>query len=291
MTIQQATSNDLIILTGMSGAGKSSALDVLEDIGFETIDNIPLHFVAAMARMEDDDRKRPLAIGLDIRTRDFNPQTLKDTIKAWEAQTGRSPQLFFIDCDDDELLRRFAVTRRRHPLALDRDVATGLSEERSLVSPLMDVANVTINTTGLSIHDLRRLIEARVAEGDDPKLVISVTSFSYRYGVPRQADLVFDVRFLQNPHFVESLRPMTGKEKQVGDYIAKDPDYTTFYDQITALLTTLLPRYNHEGKHYLTIAIGCTGGQHRSVFLTEQIGQFLMDEGYDPQISHRELKD
>jgi len=293
MPNKQVKRDRLLILTGMSGAGKSTALDVLEDLGFETVDNIPLRFVEALATSDDPqgDSSRPLAVGLDIRTRDFDPGRLAETINSIADHSGHRPQLLFLDCEDDDLLRRFAVTRRPHPLARDRDVTTGLAEERALLATVRDFADMSIDTTGLSIHELRRMLETRLVPEQDDQLILSLTSFSYRHGLPRQADLVFDVRFLRNPHYVEELRTLTGREGSVAAYIAEDENYEIFFTQLTNMLMTLLPRYNHEGKHYLTIGIGCTGGQHRSVFITEQLARFLIAQGYDPLVTHRELTD
>lgn len=278
----------LLILTGMSGAGKSTALGVLEDLGFETIDNIPLRFVEALAESEKGIIN--LALGLDSRTRDFDSAGLMATVDLCENLTGKRPELIFLDCDDDELLNRFAVTRRAHPLARDRDVQEGIAEERRLLRPVKDMAEMLIDTTSLSIHDLRRIIETRLDTAPQDRLVLSLQSFSYRRGLPRQADLVLDVRFLQNPYYQEAMRDLTGQDDQVARFISADPTFDPFMKQLQDLIRTLLPRYNHEGKHYLTIAIGCTGGQHRSVFVTEQLKLFLEQEGYAPLVNHRELK-
>ncbi len=278
----------LLILTGMSGAGKSTALGVLEDLGFETIDNIPLRFVETLAESEQGTRN--LALGLDCRTRDFDATKLMATVEACEALTGTRPELIFLDCEDEEILKRFAVTRRAHPLALDRDVQDGIKEERRLLKPVRDMAEMLIDTTSQSIHDLRRMIETRLDTGTEDRLVLSLQSFSYRRGLPRHADLVFDVRFLQNPHYEAAMRDLTGQDQAVADFIMADPTYAPFIKQLQGLIDTLLPRYNHEGKHYLTIAVGCTGGQHRSVFVAEQLKRYFEAAGYAPLVTHRELK-
>ncbi len=282
------TIHPLLILTGMSGAGKSTALGVLEDLGFETIDNIPLRFVETLA--ESEQGARNLALGLDCRTRDFDPAKLMATIETCESLTGTRPELIFLDCDDEEILKRFAVTRRAHPLALDRDVQEGIKEERRLLQPVRDMAEMLIDTTSLSIHDLRRLIETRLDAVPEDRLVLSLQSFSYRRGLPRHADLVFDVRFLQNPYYDPTMRDLTGQDDAVAAFIKGDSTYAPFIQQLQDLIDILLPRYNHEGKHYLTIAVGCTGGQHRSVFVTEQLKRYLEGAGYAPLVTHRELK-
>lgn len=289
----------IVLVTGLSGAGRSTSLKALEDLGYEAVDNLPLSLVGALVeplvapdhvgRSVDPDR--PLAVGLDARTRDFDTASLAALVGRLGQRADVDVRLVFLDCADEVLQRRFTETRRRHPLAIDRPVADGIARERALLARLRDVAGLTIDTTELSIHDLRRLLAAHFGLGDASGLFVFVTSFSFRRGVPRDADLVFDVRFLDNPHYVEALRPLTGRDPAVAAHVAGDPDFPEFYRRLTDLLQPLLPRYNREGKSYLTIAIGCTGGRHRSVFVAEKLGLWLKEQGLKVALSHRELTD
>jgi len=301
----------IVIVTGMSGAGRSMALKALEDVGYEAVDNLPLSLLGAVvhaagptagelekaARDEldglsqsnaENDSPRLLALGVDIRTRDFGPKRLLKQLADLERDPYFDVDLIFIDCDDEILRRRFTETRRAHPLGPDRPVIDGIALERRMLAPLREKSSLMVDTTTMAPADLKRLL----SENFDPgrrNLSLFVTSFSYRFGIPREADLVFDMRFLRNPHYVPALKPMTGREKEVQAYISDDPVFTAMFNNLKALLLPLLPRYENEGKSYLTIAVGCTGGRHRSVYVTELLGETLKTAGYDAQISHREL--
>lgn len=278
----------VVVLTGMSGAGKTQALKSLEDLGFEAIDNIPLNMIPmVMSRVDEGPQK--LALGVDVRSRNFSPETLLATLGEWRGQYGKALALVFMDCDDVTLQRRFTETRRKHPLAPGRPLMDGIELERSMLEPVRKEADDVINTTHFSIHDLKRYFRDHFGTKSD-ELLVFVTSFSFREGVPRDADMVLDARFLQNPHYVDELRPKTGKDKEVGEYIMRDAGFAPFFENISTLLTPLLPRYWEEGKSYFTIAIGCTGGRHRSVFLTEKLAGFLSGLGYKCGIRHRDLK-
>lgn len=277
----------LILVTGMSGAGLSTALKALEDMGYEAIDNLPLRFLEPLID-QGNLLARPIAVGIDTRTRGFSADELAQVHARLGDRMDCQPQLVFVDCADDHLQRRFTETRRRHPLAVDRPVLDGIRHERSLLMKILDIADVTIDTTDLTGHDLRRLISGYFPIGQS-SLQIFVTSFSFRRGVPREADLVFDVRFLRNPHYDDILRPMTGQDVPVQDFIAADADFVTFEQNLYQLLTPLLPRYRSEGKSYLTLAVGCTGGRHRSVFVAERLAQWLRDQGLKIRLAHREL--
>ncbi|NQU57570.1 MAG: RNase adapter RapZ [Rhodospirillales bacterium] len=274
----------VLLVTGMSGAGKSSALKAFEDIGYEAIDNVPLSLIGALVNPpQKDSFQRPIAIGVDIRTRDFTIDSFIRELGALEAK------VLFIDCDDDELRRRYAETRHRHPLAQDRPVSDGISRERALVSPLRDRADVVVDTTRFGPGELKRILSGHfdLARGSD--LNVFVTSFSFRKGLPREADLVFDVRFLANPHYDPTLKDLCGKDDAVGNFIAGDENFGTFFDNLTALLSPLLPRYAAEGKSYLTIALGCTGGRHRSVFVAEKLASWIEREERPVHLLHRDL--
>ena len=279
----------LVLVTGMSGAGMSVALKALEDLGYEAVDNLRLSLVPALLEQADP-RKRPLALVIDSRTRDFSAHAMLEEVEALKAHAELDVRLVFLDCGDETLQRRFTETRRRHPLAIDRPVPDGIQLERAMLLPLKQQADVTIDTTQLSIHDLRRILAGSFQIGTQAALQVFVTSFSFRLGLPREADLVFDVRFLTNPHYDPDLRPLTGLDPRVAARVESDPDFADFFRHLTDLLQPLLPRYNQEGKSYLTIAVGCTGGKHRSVFVAERLAAWLGGLGLKVGISHRELE-
>ncbi|AIB13289.1 nucleotide-binding protein (plasmid) [Azospirillum argentinense] len=279
----------LVLVTGMSGAGMSIALKALEDLGYEAVDNLRLSLVPALLEQADP-RKRPLALVIDSRTRDFSAHAMLEEVEALKAHAELEVRLVFLDCGDETLQRRFTETRRRHPLAIDRPVPDGIQLERAMLLPLKQRADVTIDTTQLSIHDLRRILAGNFQIGTQAALQVFVTSFSFRMGLPREADLVFDVRFLTNPHYDPDLRPLTGLDPRVAARVEGDPDFAEFFRHLTDLLQPLLPRYNQEGKSYLTIAVGCTGGKHRSVFVAERLAAWLGGLGLKVGISHRELE-
>jgi len=275
--------SSLLIVTGLSGAGLATVLKTLEDFGFEAFDNFPPSLLPKLLEPSDQP-KQPIAIGIDTRSREFNVAKLLETAEIHNAK------LLFITCDSNILQKRFTETRRRHPLATDRPIRHGIDEERILLEPLRDAADITIDTTQLSIHDLRHILEGHFKPDYQQDLIISLMSFGFRNGIPREADIVMDVRFLQNPHWNAALKPKTGKDKEVGDYIKEDENFESFLENFKSLITPLLPRYAHEGKSYLTIAIGCTGGKHRSVFTVETLGQWLKSQKHQIHIEHRDLK-
>lgn len=277
----------VVIVTGMSGAGRSTALRALEDGGYETVDNLPLSLLAAVVRGEGA-ADRPLALGLDIRTRDFGAAPLIEALDGLAASAPLDLKVLFLDSDDDILGRRYTETRRRHPLAADRPVADGIAHERRLVEGLRLRADRVIDTTRLTPGDLKRIVQADFDLGRGG-LAVAVVSFSYRHGLPREADLVFDVRFLANPHYDPALRPLDGRDAAVAGFIAADPALPVFLAGVTGLLDALLPRYESEGKSYLTIAIGCTGGQHRSVYVAERLVEWLRQKGRRVNLVHRDL--
>lgn len=284
----------LVLVTGMSGAGKTSVLKAFEDINYEAVDNVPLSLLgslvmSAQPAFQGAGFDRPLAVGVDIRTRDFGVDTFLAHYDELAKDGLVDVQILFVDCDDEELRRRYEVTRHRHPLAMDRPLADGIAHERRLVGPLRDRADRQIDTTGMAPGELKQILEGYFPAGHDADLSIFVTSFSYRRGLPRDADLVFDVRFLINPHYEPDLKPLTGRDRAVGNYISNDPDYRTFEKSLIDLLRPLVPRFKAEGKTYLTVAVGCTGGRHRSVFVAETLGAWFDSEGEKVQVRHRDL--
>jgi UPF0042 nucleotide-binding protein len=282
-----AASSRVLVVTGMSGAGRSTALKALEDLGYEAVDNLPLSLVPSL--MSHRPLSAPVAIGADVRTRDFGVSALADTLDRLALEGGARPAVVFLDCGDDRLVGRFTETRRRHPLALDRPVIDGIRLERQYVSPLRDRADLVIDTTDLSPADLKRVLHGHFALDRSPGIALSVISFSYRHGLPRDADIVFDARFLRNPHYMPALKPQTGLDPEVGAYIAGDPDFPAFFRDLGALVDSLLPCFEREGKSYLTIAIGCTGGRHRSVYLAERLAAWLGERGRAVSVRHRDL--
>ncbi|MDZ4736607.1 MAG: RNase adapter RapZ [Rhodospirillaceae bacterium] len=276
----------LIVVTGLAGAGLTTALKILEDLGYETVDNLPLALLPGLAAAAG---ARPLAVGIDCRTRDFAVHELLDGLAAIGAETGAGVRLVYLLALPEALLRRFAATRRRHPLAPDRPVADGIRRERELTEPLRAEADLVIDTTDFAPADLRRVLEGHFAPTAAPGMTISIVSFSYRHGVPREADLVFDVRFLRNPHYDPMLGPLPGTDPAVAAFIAGDPGYDDFSAALDRLILPLLPRYEAEGKAYLTIAIGCTGGWHRSVAVAERLAGVLHRAGRAASLTHRDL--
>lgn len=278
----------VLLVTGLSGAGKTTALKALEDVGYEAVDNLPLSMLCALVR-DSARRRRSLAVGIDIRTRDFGVGPVLAELDRLRDEAAIAVRLLFLDCDDEVIARRFTETRRRHPLAADRAPIDGIRTERHLLLPLRDRADLALDTSLLSPHDLRRLLQERFRLDAADGMSLFVTSFSYRRGLPREADLVFDMRFLRNPHYVAELRDLTGREPAVGAYIEADPGLQPFLDGLGGLLDLLLPRYQSEGKSYLTIAFGCTGGKHRSVYLAERLAARLQERGMRARVVHREL--
>lgn len=278
----------VVILSGMSGAGMSTALKVFEDLGYESVDNLRLALIPAL--VEDVGMSgRHLAVAIDTRNANFAVEELLHVTHLLAEKADLQVGLLFLDCSDDALQQRFTETRRRHPLALDRPVTDGIRREREMLWALKNDADQVIDTSQISIHELRRLIAGYYRFDHALGLTIFVTSFSYRHGVPREADLVFDTRFLANPHWDAALRPLTGRDAPVADYIRRDPDYAGFIEHLTGLLLPLLPRYQQEGKSYLTLAIGCTGGRHRSVMVAEELTNILAVNGYIVGLGHRDL--
>lgn len=279
---------ETVLVTGLSGAGKASVLKVLEDLGFETVDNPPLSVLEALV----GDGTQPLGAGIDARTRDFEPATALRLLDRLRLRPDIAVTLVFVTAEPDVILRRYTETRRRHPLApggpLGSRVADGVAREVALMAPLLDAADMVVDTTDLPLPDMRRLIERRFRlEGGG--LSISVMSFAFPKGLPREADLVFDLRFLRNPHYDATLRPLTGRDPAVAAFIEADPDFAPFFERMTGLLDPLLPRYAAEGKKYLTIALGCTGGKHRSVLAAERLTHHLHADGWRVALTHREI--
>jgi UPF0042 nucleotide-binding protein len=277
----------LVMVTGLSGAGRSSALKALEDLGYDTADNLPLSLLPALLGSKPP--ARPLALGISVAEHDRGVEAAIDALDRLDPETKHRLTLVFLDCDDDKLIQRYTETRHRHPAAGDRPISDGIALERRLAWPLRARADLAIDTTALSPGDLKRLLHGHFAIDSAPGIAIFVTSFSYRHGLPRNADLVLDVRFLRNPHYDAALAPLTGQDGKVADFIAADPDFISFFQGLCAWLGPLLPRYEGEGKSYFTIAVGCTGGRHRSVYVASRLGERLAELGFRATVDHRDL--
>ena len=282
-------SHRAVLVTGPSGAGRSTALNALEDLGFETIDNLPLNLISRL--FDGPPIGRPLALGVDSRNRDFSTARLIDLITMLQSRSDIQTELLYLDCSDDVLIRRFSETRRRHPLAPAESAAEGVIRDNDLMQPIKALADVLIDTTEITIHDLRADLSRLfgTAEGISRRAV-SVHSFSYKRGIPRGADMVFDCRFLQNPYWNPDLRALNGLDQAVADYIAGDSRLQPFFGQVRDLILSLLPAFREEGKSHISIAFGCTGGQHRSVTLAEMLTNALAEKGWQVSKRHRELE-
>jgi len=276
----------LLLVTGMSGAGKSTALDALEDMGWDCVDNLPPALLDQFVSSERlAGQKTPLAVGVDARSRGFDALRLPDLLSSIE---GIAPEILYIDCAGSELVRRFDETRRRHPLAPDRPAEDGIAKERAATAPLRQVADTLIDTTDLSPAELREELLRRYG-GEVEEPVITIVSFGFARGISRTADLVFDMRFADNPYWVDELRPLTGTDRAVQDYCARDISWLPVMQQIETLLIGLIPRYWAAGKSYLTVAFGCTGGRHRSVAAAVEMAKRLRSAGFSPNVRHRDL--
>ena len=277
-TIPKVGRPNVVIVTGISGAGKSTALRALEDAGFVAVDNPPLTLASAL--IADGSDGPGLAIGVDIRSRGFSVQAVVDLLEEYPGA-----RLVFLDCEVGAAIRRFTETRRRHPIADAASPAQAIRQEKAILDPLRIHAERLIDTTLLSARDLRRLVQAAFSAGGVPHLSVAIDSFSFAKRSPCGADLVFDVRFLANPHYQDDLRPLTGLDRRVNEFVESDPSYDPFMKKLEDMVAFLLPLYEHEGKSYLTVGIGCTGGRHRSVTVAEHLGKLLTERGW-PSSDH-----
>lgn len=289
-TLSSATKNDrfpLILVSGMSGAGISSTLKLLEDLGYETVDNFPFNLFKTVI----DDPSfivKPMAIGIDTRNRDFSVFNILEEIQLLKTRKDLIPSLLFLECDDDRLIERFKINRRRHPLAIEKPIREGIQIERFSLESLKNEADIVIDTTFLAVKDLKRVLEGHYRL-NDKDMMISVISFSYRRGIPREADLVIDARFLNNPYYDSELRSLDGRNPKIAHFIREDKDYSIFFNNFQNFLEPLLNRFQQEGKSYLTFAIGCTGGRHRSVFVAEELSFWLKTFGWQIILYHRDV--
>lgn len=292
MTESPASRQRLLLVTGLLGAGKTTVLKVLEDLGWEAIDNFPVRLLGRLLDSPDGsggDLRAPLVIGFDSRTRGFDPTKVIERVKKLAERADLEITTLFLDCSGQELERRYNETRRRHPLAQDVPAASGIAAEREVMEPLRRWADMVISTTNFTSNDLQQAIRERFAKDAPVEMTVSITSFGFSRGTPPLADLVFDMRFLDNPHWDDVLRPQTGRDEPVAAHIRKDPAFAEAFTRIRELIELLLPRYRAQGKAYVNIAFGCTGGRHRSVFVAEEINKALQAAGYAPSLVHRNL--
>ena len=285
---QGPTPQRIVLVTGMSGAGKTTALQVLEDLGWEAIDNFPLRLLSSLVDAEAE-RQVPISVGVDSRTRGFVPADIIEQCESLAARNDVELTTLFIDCSDSELERRYNETRRPHPLARERPIAGGIKAERDLLEPLRSWAEMLIDTSGLATNQLQQVMRERFGKSGAHDMTVTVSSFGFARGMPPLADLLFDMRFLDNPHWVAELRELSGLDDAVAAHIEKDPAFGPAFARISDTLLELLPRYAAQDRSYLNIAFGCTGGRHRSVYSAERAAQVLREAGFSPTVIHRNL--
>jgi len=278
----------LVLVTGPSGAGRSTAIHALEDLGFEAIDNLPLSLLPRL--LEGHPLERPLALGIDVRNRDFSTQALIEVIDSGAYVGPGAMRVLYLDCDPAVLLRRFSETRRRHPLASADSPEEGVAQEHDLLTPIRARADITLDTSEMTPRDLGAQLALWFAPDGARRLAVSVQSFSYKRGLPRGLDMVFDCRFLRNPHWVERLRVLDGRSAEVRAHVAADPRFEEFFARLTGLLDLLLPAHEEEGRAYVAVGLGCTGGQHRSVAMAEMLSARLAQQGWPVSLRHREIE-
>lgn len=277
-----------VLVTGASGAGRTTATRALEDLGFEIIDNMPLSLVSRV--FDGPTTMPPLALGIDVRNRDFSVDAMVDLLGHMAAADTIDAELLFLDCRSDVLLRRYSETRRRHPLAPSETPNIGIAREMELLIPIRERADHLIDTSDMTPHDLKAEIERRFGRAGDGMMALSVESFSYKRGLPRGVDMIFDTRFLANPHWEENLRARDGRDPDVAAYVAGDARFADFFSMLETMILKLLPAFIEEGKTYLSVGLGCTGGQHRSVAVAEKLAKTLADHGWQVSTRHRELE-
>ena len=277
----------LLLVTGPSGAGRTTATNALEDLGYEAIDNIPLSLVPNVIDQKLD---KSLALVVDARNRDFSVAAFLALLDRLRQMSRAWPEVLYLDCRTDVLLRRFSETRRRHPMAPEDHPSLGIERENALLAPLKAQADFVIDSSDLSPHDLKKEVAGWFAVGEAVPLTLSLQSFSYKKGLPRDVDMVLDCRFLRNPHWDQELRPLNGLDAAVVDYIQSDLRYDEFFQRSLDLIRFLLPAYQDEGKSHLCVGLGCTGGRHRSVAVAANLGQALAKWGGAVSIRHREIQ-
>jgi UPF0042 nucleotide-binding protein len=285
---EQGQEHRLVMVTGPSGAGRTTTIHALEDLGYEAIDNLPLSLVPRL--IDGPPLGRPIALGIDARNREFSAASMIELVDLLTRDPSVSLELIYLDCSPTELIRRYSQTRRRHPMAGDESPAEGIAREVELLAPIRARADVLIDTTEMTPHDLKAEADRWFGRDTAPGMAISVQSFSYRRGLPRGVDMVFDCRFLRNPHWVPGLRALDGRDPGVAAHVESDPRFGEFFQRLSDMLEFLLPAHAAEGRAHLIIGFGCTGGQHRSVAVAEKLGKLLAEAGWPVSKRHRELE-
>ena len=280
--------NELILVIGQSGAGRTTVIHILDDQGFDTLDNVPVHLIPRVVPRELVDK--PLALGLDIRSKSFSLQNLMKEISNWKALSKSSVVILFLECSLDVLIKRFSLSRRPHPVPGENNLELSIKRELQLITPLREKADFVLDTSNTSPNELRLKLGSIFPLAKNRSIQIMVQSFSFRSGSPSGVDMVFDCRFLKNPNWEDGLKDLNGTDVEVKDYLRKDQSWASFNKCLKQMLLTIIPAFEKEGKAYLSIGLGCTGGQHRSVFVAEQLYTDLLDKGYDVKIFHTILQ-
>ena len=276
--------NQLIIITGASGAGRTTAINVFEDVGFESVDNIPISMIDSLVLSKT--RNKNLALGVDIRTREFSPENLRKLLSKYKKMVVK---IIFLDCDSNKLLKRFNETRRSHPLSGVKSLSEALVEEMEYLKPIKDFANIIIDTTDYSPTDLREELLNNLSIAKIKKFSILLQSFSYKKGLPRNFDMIFDCRFLKNPYWISHLKELDGRDKKVQDFVSSSREFKIFFSKVLSLINFLIPQVQKEGKSQFSIGFGCTGGQHRSVVFVNMLRNKLNSDGHNVLCTHRDL--
>ena len=280
--------HELIIVIGQSGAGRTTVIHILDDQGFDTLDNVPVHLIPRVASRELVDK--PLALGLDIRSKSFSVQNLMKEISNWEALSRSRVVILFLQCSLDILIKRFSLTRRPHPVPGEDSLELSIKRELNLIAPLRDKADLVLDTSNTSPNELRLKLGSIFPLANNRNIQIILQSFSFRKGSPSGLDMIFDCRFLKNPNWQDDLKNLNGTDTEVKNYLYKDKSWESFNNSLIKMMSTIIPSFEREGKSYLSIGLGCTGGQHRSVFVAEQLFEHLLDKDYDVKILHTNLQ-
>ena len=276
--------NELILVIGQSGAGRTTVIHIMEDQGFDTLDNVPVHLIPRVAPRELLDK--PLALGLDIKSKSFSIKNLMKEISSWKALSKSRVVILFLECSLDILIKRFSLTRRPHPVPGENNLELSIKRELKLIAPLREKADFVLDTSNTSPNELRLKLGSIFPLANNRSIQIMLQSFSFRSGSPSGVDMVFDCRFLKNPNWEEGLKDLNGTDVEVIDYLHKDESWTSFNKSLMQMMSTIIPAFEKEGKSYLSIGLGCTGGQHRSVFVAEKLFKHLKDKNYDVKILH-----
>ena len=280
--------HELILVIGQSGAGRTTAIHILDDQGFDTLDNVPIHLISQVASTNLEDK--PLAIGLDLRSKSFSLQKLMREINNWKTLSKSRVVILFLECRLEILIKRFSLSRRPHPVAGENNLELSIKKELKLIAPLREKADFVLDTSNISPNELRLKLKSIFSAANNRNIQIMVQSFSYSMGYPTEIDMIFDCRFLKNPNWVEGLKDLNGTDEAVKDYLNKDKSWATFKKNLFQMISTVIPAFEREGKSYLSIGLGCTGGQHRSVFVAEQLYNFLLSKDCDVKILHTILQ-